>query len=135
MKHPLLKHFVVLFALLTVVPGTVAGQGSNAGSEGRDEFSALPWLTFEEGKPIDRRPTEKKDNVPAFPEQTRAPYKKTAPFQATTLIDNLEVPWSLAFLPSGNIILTERLPGRLRILDKNGKVSAPLAGVNVVATH
>ena len=89
---------------------------------------------MEEGKPIDRRPTEKTDNIPAFPEQTRAPYRKTAPFKVTTLIDNLEVPWSLAFLPSGNIILTERLPGRMRILQTNGKLSGPLAGVSVVAT-
>jgi glucose/arabinose dehydrogenase len=93
----------------------------------------MPWVTFEEGKPIDRRPTEKADNVPAFPEQTRAPYRKTAPFKVTTLIDNLEVMWSVAFLPSGNIILTERLPGRLRILHTDGKVSKPLDGVNVVA--
>ncbi len=89
---------------------------------------------MEEGKPIDRRPTEKTDNKPAFPEQTRAPYRKTAPFKVTTLIDNLEVPWSLAFLPSGNIILTERLPGRMRILDTNGKLSGALTGVSVVAT-
>jgi glucose/arabinose dehydrogenase len=91
-------------------------------------------VTLEEGHPIDRRPTEKKDNVPAFPEQTRAPYRKTTPFKVTTLIDNLEVMWSLAFLPSGNIILTERLPGRLRILHTDGKVSEPLAGVSAVAT-
>ncbi len=51
-----------------------------------------------------------------------------------TLIDNLEVMWSLAFLPSGNIILTERLPGRLRILHKDGRVSEPLTGVSAVAT-
>ena len=95
--------------------------------------SRQPWLATEEGKPIDTRPTEKKDNAPAFPEQTRAPFHATAPFKVTTLIDNLEVSWSLAFLPSGNIIFTERLPGRLRILDKNGKVSAPLTGVSTVA--
>src|SRR5262245_60698712 len=118
-----MRYLFALFALLAVLPATLAGQASNAGSGSSREFSALPWVTFEEGKPIDRRPTEKKDNVPSFPEQTRAPYKKTAPFKVTTLIDNLEVMWSLAFLPSGNIILTERLPGRLRILDKNGKVS------------
>ena len=93
----------------------------------------MPWLVTEEGKPIETRPTEKPDNVPAFPEQTRAPYRETAPYKVTTLIDNLEVAWSLAFLPSGNIILTERLPGRLRILHTNGTVSAPLTGVSVVA--
>src|SRR5688500_8640610 len=99
-------------------------------SSGADDEGSMPWVHFEEGKPVDRRPTEKKDNTPACPEQTRAPYRKTAPFKVTTLINNLEVPWSLAFLPSGNIILTERLPGRLRIYHKDGKVSAPLAGVS-----
>ena len=88
----------------------------------------MPWLLTEDGKPIDTRPTEKRDNAPAFPEQTRAPYRKTAPFKVTTLIDNLEVPWSLAFLPSGNIILTERLPGRMRILRADGRLSGPLNG-------
>ena len=92
----------------------------------------LPWLATHEGKPIDTRPTEKKDNTPAFPEQTRAPFHATAPFKVTTLINNLEVSWSLAFLPSGNIIFTERLPGRMRILDTDGTVSAPLAGVSAV---
>jgi glucose/arabinose dehydrogenase len=87
-----------------------------------------------EGQPIETRPTELKDNAPAFPEQTRAPYRATAPYNVTTLVDNLEVPWSLAFLPGGKIILTERLPGRMRILDTNGVLSEPLAGVNVVAS-
>jgi glucose/arabinose dehydrogenase len=111
---------------------TLAGQTPPAATSSED--SAMPWLVTEEGKPIDSRPTEKRDNTPAFPEQTRAPFRRTAPFKVTTLIDNLEVPWSLAFLPSGNIILTERLPGRLRILHTNGKLSGPLAGVSAVAS-
>ncbi|MEO5741996.1 MAG: PQQ-dependent sugar dehydrogenase, partial [Vicinamibacterales bacterium] len=94
----------------------------------------LPWLATEEGKPIDTRPTEKKDNTPAFPQQTRAPFHATAPFKMKTLIDNMEVPWSLAFLPSGNIILTERLPGRMRILRTDGTLTGQLAGVSVVAS-
>ena len=82
-----------------------------------------------EGQPIERRPPEKSDNQPAFPEQTRAPYHATAPFKVTTLIDNMPAPWSLAFLPSGKILLTHRLPGSLRILDTNGMLSEPVAGV------
>src|ERR671912_2141737 len=122
--------FIGAFVCAAILPVTLAGQASTAASGSEEDISALPWVKFEEGKPVDRRPTEKKDNTPAFPEQTRAPYRKTAPFKVTTLINNLEVPWSLAFLPSGNIILTERLPGRLRIYHKDGKVSAPLAGVS-----
>jgi len=122
-----------LVVCLMFVPVAAAGQTPPASEAGNGGAARLPWLSTEEGKPIDSRPPEKKDNAPTFPEQTRAPYRPTAPFKVTTLIDNLNVPWSLAFLPSGNIILTERLPGRMRILDKSGKLSDPLAGVSAVA--
>ena len=62
---------------------------------------------------IESRPPEKSDDKPAFPQQTRAPYHASPPFKITTLIDTLPAPWSLAFLPDGKIILTERLPGSL----------------------
>ena len=123
-----------LVACLMLVPVAAAGQTPPASEAGNGGAARLPWVSTVEGKPIDSRPPEKKDNAPTFPEQTRAPYRPTAPFKVTTLIDNLNVPWSLAFLPSGNIILTERLPGRMRILDKSGKLSDPLAGVSVVAS-
>jgi len=87
-----------------------------------------------EGKPVETRPPEKKDNQPAFPQQTRAPYHASAPFKVTTLIDNLPVPWSLAFLPDGKFLLTERLPGSLRILDTKGVLSEPVAGVSALAS-
>ncbi|PTU31261.1 PQQ-dependent sugar dehydrogenase [Stenotrophobium rhamnosiphilum] len=40
----------------------------------------------------------------------------------------LQQPWALAFLPDGRMLVTEK-PGRLRIVDAAGKISAPLAGV------
>src|SRR5436190_19040230 len=83
-----------------------------------------------EGQPIERRPPEKADNKPAFPEQTRAPYHASASIKVTTLVDNMPAPWSLAFLPDGKILLTERLPGSIRILDTKGVLSDPLAGVS-----
>ena len=91
---------------------------------------ALPALV--EGQPVERRQPEKKDDQPTFPQQTRAPYHASAPFQITTLIDTLPAPWSLAFLPDGKILVTERLPGSIRILDTRGVLSAPVAGVSAL---
>jgi glucose/arabinose dehydrogenase len=45
-----------------------------------------------------------------------------------TVASGLVHPWALAFLPDGRILVTER-PGRLRIVDRNGRLSEPLAGV------
>src|SRR6202008_1914315 len=86
------------------------------------------------GTPIEKSPPEKKYDKPAFLEQTRAPYHASVPFQVTTLIDNLPAPWSLAFLPDRKILLTERLPGSIRILDAKGVLSWPVAGVRDLAS-
>ena len=43
------------------------------------------------------------------------------------IAENLDHPWSLAFLPDGRLLVTER-SGKLRIVDQ-GQVSEPLANV------
>jgi glucose/arabinose dehydrogenase len=109
----------------------VAVDGQTSATPGSQPSRPPGWpsrVTID-GQPIERRPPEKNDNQPAFPEQTRAPYHASVPYQVTTLIDNLPAPWSLAFLPDGKILLTERLPGSIRILDTKGLLSAPVAGV------
>lgn len=42
--------------------------------------------------------------------------------------EGLEHPWSIAFLPDGKMLVTER-PGRLRIVQQNGSVSPPILGL------
>ena len=51
--------------------------------------------------------------------------------RAETVVEGLEHPWGLAFLPDGRILVTER-PGRLRIVGNDGRLSAPVAGVPAV---
>jgi aldose sugar dehydrogenase len=45
-----------------------------------------------------------------------------------TIAKGLEHPWSLAFLPDKRMLVTER-PGRLRLVEPDGRVLEPLAGV------
>jgi glucose/arabinose dehydrogenase len=45
-----------------------------------------------------------------------------------TVAGGLVHPWSLAFLPDGRMLVTER-PGRMRIVTRAGQLSAALAGV------
>jgi glucose/arabinose dehydrogenase len=45
-----------------------------------------------------------------------------------TIASGLSHPWSLAFLPDGRMLITER-PGRLRIVTRDGALSPPVANV------
>lgn len=53
---------------------------------------------------------------------------ETGPLRVTEVARGLDTPWALAFLPDGRLLVTER-PGRMRLVARDGSLSAPIAGV------
>jgi aldose sugar dehydrogenase len=69
-------------------------------------------------------PTQGQAQAPRSP----TPTATEGVIRVETVARGLEHPWALEFLPDGRILITER-PGRLRIVDRSGRLSAPLVGV------
>ena len=98
--------------------GAAAKAGSTAGS-----------MAKAGGAPVESRKADGAGQKPAMAGQTRAPMMSAGvAFDVKTVASGLDTPWGLAFLPDGRLLVTER-PGRLRIVRKNGTLSAPLTGV------
>ena len=53
-------------------------------------------------------------------------------YRLVTVADGLMVPWGMAFLPGGDMLVTER-PGRLRVIRGGRLLPTPVSGVPVVA--
>jgi glucose/arabinose dehydrogenase len=59
---------------------------------------------------------------------------QTGSLQVKTIAEGLQNVWSMAFLPDGRMLVTER-PGRMRIVSPDGKVGAPLAGLPAIVAQ
>lgn len=67
--------------------------------------------------------------VPSYQAQTRAPEPPHASrFTVQVVATGLVHPWSLAFLPDGRMLVTERA-GQMRVVSANGVLSAPVQGL------
>jgi len=70
--------------------------------------------------------------IPEWLGQTRASRAaKTAAFKMETVAEGLTGGFCFSFLPDGRIIVGER-PGRIRIVEKSGRVSDPLDGLPTI---
>src|SRR5262249_41387927 len=67
---------------------------------------------------------------PAFAGQTDQPAPSTPSpaLNVETITTRLSGPWSIAFLPDGYFLVTESI-GTMKIVRRDGVVSAPIAGV------
>ncbi len=84
------------------------------------------------GAPVESRAANAPDQKPAFAGQTRAPgLNSGVTGQYQTLASGLEYPWSMAFLPTGEILVSERA-GRLRVFGKDGKLSPAVTGLPAI---
>ena len=91
-------------------------------------ISLLPLAAYAQA-PVDPRPANNPEQKPAMAGQTDAPEKKSnVAFEVVTVVEGLQNPWAVAFLPGGRMLITER-PGRLRVLSADGKLSAPVTGL------
>lgn len=61
-------------------------------------------------------------------QRSPAPRATSGVIRSETVAQGLVHPWGLAFMPDGRMLVTER-PGRLRIVQMNGSISAPVRGV------
>jgi glucose/arabinose dehydrogenase len=85
---------------------------------------ALP-ATGQQPKATDYPPPK-----PAFPGKTGAPapQKPSPPLKVETVVTRLNNPWGMAQLPGGEILVTERT-GEMRLVNKDGLLFPPLAGL------
>jgi glucose/arabinose dehydrogenase len=74
---------------------------------------------------------QERNPTPAFAGQTDAPAAPQSTYRVTVVTDKLTGPWAVAFLPDGNLLVSERL-GALRTVTPAGQVSEPIAGVSPV---
>lgn len=92
---------------------------SGAGGEGQQQSTGAPVA---QGAP-------NTNLSPAFANQTRAPELRShVEITSQRIAGGLEHPWAIVFMPDGRILVTER-PGRLRVVTRDGHVSAPVAGL------
>jgi aldose sugar dehydrogenase len=89
-------------------PPAPAGRGPAAAPQGPGSFQRVAPLPF--------------------PDAARELEMSGTKYRAVPVVKGLANPWSIAFLPNGDVLVTER-PGRLRIVRKGSLDPQPISGV------
>lgn len=93
----------------------------------QSESSASPKPSLILLPPVETNPPNT-TYEPAFPGQTRANGVETVtPYDVTILTRDLASPWSVAALPDGRLVITEKA-GTLRLVTTSGEMSRPIGG-------
>ncbi len=81
---------------------------------------AHPMNARAQSSGVDPRAANAPSQKPAFPGQTDAPEGRLGvAFDVVTVVDGLRNPWGMAWLPSGRMLVTERV-GYLRVVNADG---------------
>jgi glucose/arabinose dehydrogenase len=130
-----MKRQLLFASLLAVLPTALAAQDAPpAPPRTQGDAREFPTPRMVEGQSFEARPPEKPDDKPLFPQQTRAPYRKVRAYKVTTITDKLHLPWSIAFLSDGKMLVTEKFPAHMRIVRQDGTMSEPLTGLSGLAS-
>src|ERR1044072_7828688 len=127
-----MKRHLLSAGVLAVIPAIAAAQDPPPAPPGGGSRE-FPLPRMVEGQGFETRPPEKGDEKPPFPPQTRAPYHKVTAYKVTTITDKLRLPWAIAFLPDGKMLVSEKYPGQIRIVTSDGSLSEPLSGLAMLA--
>ena len=114
----------------TVVLSVLAARSSESSPPLADATSVKPMNL----PPINSIAPNVPEFKPAFAEQTRAPEHKTeGDFDVSIVASGIRGGWAFEFMPDGRILLSIK-SGELRIVGRDGIVSAPISGLPPVAT-
>lgn len=73
-------------------------------------------------------------HTPSFAQAIKTLDSADYKVNVVTVVEGLENPWAVAFLPDGRMLVTERR-GTLRVIDKGRLVEKPVAGLPTVTPH